>query len=75
MAQQHVVFVNIGAAGHMNPTLPVVSELCRMPAFMGRGRISESSLRSALLEVFWYQLISLVTIVESAVKSGQRSAK
>ncbi|CAE7021665.1 yojK [Symbiodinium natans] len=27
MGQQHVVFVNVGAAGHMNPTLPVVAEL------------------------------------------------
>ena len=24
---QHIVFVNIPSAGHMNPTLPVVAEL------------------------------------------------
>ena len=37
MGQQHVVFVNVGAAGHMNPTLPVVAELSRSNAFVGRS--------------------------------------
>lgn len=28
MAQQHIVFMNVAATGHLNPTLPLVKELC-----------------------------------------------
>ena len=49
--QQHVVFVNIASAGHMNPTLPVVAELRRqaaMPQSSMRLRFKSSSLSFVL---------------------------
>lgn len=40
MAQPHVVFMNIAASGHMNPTLPVVAELvargCKVTYFVDK---------------------------------------
>jgi len=42
MTQQHIVFLNISATGHVNPTLPLVKELCSRGAQVSYFTASES---------------------------------